>query len=1116
MSLYDDALLEEGKRVFKLAALEEMIGTLTIPELQELYPQVPLGDINIWDVLDDDLEPSEPTTTVDPIQNESGELKGFHEILRNPDELSSATISMSLNRAMSSEPSTSIKGSAGNIPFFPGGFDEAFNNVVKFSEENPEIQDEDEKPYLEFKDLLVCAPGFFPEMFEDGSENPQIRPEVKIEDFDKIIGIDDSDIQKVIPENAKAPKFEATMLFEKTGPKPAENEEKQESDVEDSGAEVELPEEKELRVYHLPTETSHQSQTYSFAVEVPSMSDLPEYHQMKDRMAREYPFDLDPFQQAAIVHMENNESVFVAAHTSAGKTVVAEYAIAMCAKHKTKAIYTSPIKALSNQKYRDFKQAFGDVGLITGDIQINSEGFCLIMTTEILQSMLYNGSDVIRDLEWVVFDEVHYINNDERGHVWEEVLIMLPAHVKIVMLSATVPNCLEFADWVGRIKNQTIHVIFTQKRPVPLEHYLYTGQDGKTSKDMFLVLDSNGQWNREGYAKAYEAKMQVEEKKKKQANLDAQYARVDEQAGRGGGRGRGSGPNSQRGRGQDRGRGRGGQQQRGGARGGGQNNPRGGHQNQGSAHERFYKNDKNVYKSLINHLQSSEKLPVVIFVFSRKRCDENAQLLVSTDLTVKEEKYHIKQFFDRCIDRLKGSDKDLPQVIRMRELCMRGFAVHHSGVLPILKEVVELLFQQGYVKVLFATETFAMGVNMPARSVVFDSVRKHDGTAMRALNPGEYIQMAGRAGRRGLDTTGTVIVLCKEMNMPESNELQLVMNGKPQKLESKFRVTYSMLLNLLRVEQLKVEDMLQRSYVESPALREAITKKTLLESAQQRLQNFDDLLCEKCNPPVSGFATIKPKSIQDYHDVLQTFVFTRCQLMPKIFVQPAVDKWMQAGRIVIVSSAAHALQNAPCVFMLHNQNKNMMQVLVPCTTKEDADATLCKKQAEAFWKKSEEEKAWLEETNLLEGTIKFGLYGLNPAYKQEQDKNSMVVYFKFCDIAPECVVGIAKKTLKVDKSDKNDFALEATKYQSGKISINRLCFSAIIRLVTFTGTIGFGAILVSFVVNGSPRLRIINLLMNSFFSAWYPALPLVISEKSMPLTNPWKSGMLRSILISFS
>ena len=212
-----------------------------------------------------------------------------------------------------------------------------------------------------------------------------------------------------------------------------------------------------------------------------------DFHQQVPQMAFQWPFELDTFQKQAVLKLEQAESVFVAAHTSAGKTVVAEYAIALSQKHMTRTIYTSPIKALSNQKFRDFKDTFNDVGLVTGDIQINPAATCLIMTTEILRSMLYNGSDIIRDLEWVVFDEVHYINDPERGVVWEEVLILLPEHVGIIMLSATVPNTLEFADWVGRTKKKKIWVISTPKRPVPLEHYLYTGSSGKTRDERFLL-----------------------------------------------------------------------------------------------------------------------------------------------------------------------------------------------------------------------------------------------------------------------------------------------------------------------------------------------------------------------------------------------------------------------------------------------------------------------------------------------------------------------------------------------------------------------------------------------------------------------------------------------------
>lgn len=215
-------------------------------------------------------------------------------------------------------------------------------------------------------------------------------------------------------------------------------------------------------------------------------SDVSAFYKQLPKLAMEFPFELDVFQKRAVLHLEKGESVFVAAHTSAGKTVVAEYAIALCARHMTRAVYTSPIKALSNQKFRDFKNTFGDVGLITGDVSIAPEASCLILTTEILRSMLYKGADLIRDIEWVIFDEIHYINDTERGVVWEEVIIMLPAHVNIILLSATVPNSFEFADWIGRTKRKPVYVIYTDHRPVPLEHHLFV------NSKLFKLVDSKG------------------------------------------------------------------------------------------------------------------------------------------------------------------------------------------------------------------------------------------------------------------------------------------------------------------------------------------------------------------------------------------------------------------------------------------------------------------------------------------------------------------------------------------------------------------------------------------------------------------------------------------------
>ncbi|KAK3372183.1 NUC185 domain-containing protein [Podospora didyma] len=542
--------------------------------------------------------------------------------------------------------------------------------------------------------------------------------------------------------------------------------------------------------------------------------DMANFKELVPDMAREWPFELDTFQKEAIYHLENGDSVFVAAHTSAGKTVVAEYAIALAAKHMTKAIYTSPIKALSNQKFRDFRLTFDEVGILTGDVQINPEASCLIMTTEILRSMLYRGADLIRDVEFVIFDEVHYVNDFERGVVWEEVIIMLPPHISLILLSATVPNTHEFASWVGRTKQRDIYVISTPKRPVPLEHYLWAG------KDIHKIVDHEKKFIEKGWKDA-NAAVQGKDKLKPQDAAPAHPAR-------GGGNQRGGGPprgpagrggNAPRGGGGGGRGGRGGPPQRGGRGGGGP--PRAshapGHMGRTGRQGGFTSaaQDKTLWVHLVQFLKQKALLPACIFVFSKKRCEENANALSNQDFCTAQEKSAVHMIIERSIARLKPEDRVLPQIVRLRDLLSRGIAVHHGGLLPIVKELVEILFAQTLVKVLFATETFAMGLNLPTRTVVFSGYRKHDGHSFRNLLPGEYTQMAGRAGRRGLDPVGSVIIVPPGGDeAPPVTELRQMILGEPSKLRSQFRLTYNMILNLLRVEALKIEEMIKRSFSE--------------------------------------------------------------------------------------------------------------------------------------------------------------------------------------------------------------------------------------------------------------------------------------------------------------
>ncbi|GKV33028.1 hypothetical protein SLEP1_g41582 [Rubroshorea leprosula] len=585
------------------------------------------------------------------------------------------------------------------------------------------------------------------------------------------------------------------------------------------------------------------------------------FYELVPDMALEFPFELDTFQKEAIFYLERGESVFVAAHTSAGKTVVAEYAFALASKHCTRAVYTAPIKTISNQKYRDFSGKF-DVGLLTGDVSLRPEASCLIMTTEILRSMLYRGADIIRDIEWVIFDEVHYVNDVERGVVWEEVIIMLPRHINFVLLSATVPNTAEFADWIGRTKQKKIRVTGTTKRPVPLEHSLfYSGelykicenetfisQGVKAARDAHKKKNSSTSSRGTGPSPAPDV---TRAPKRETPNRGKQNKHAGSQSSR-------SVSGTVWG-----------------------NQTIGGGQNTWGAR-------RTTWLSLIDKLSRKSLLPVVIFCFSKNHCDKSADCITGTDLTTSSEKSEIRIFCDKAFSRLKGSDRKLPQVVRVQNLLHRGIGVHHAGLLPIVKEVVEMLFCRGVIKVLFSTETFAMGVNAPARTVVFDALRKFDGKEFRQLLPGEYTQMAGRAGRRGLDTIGTVVVLCRD-EIPEETDLKHLITGSATRLESQFRLTYIMILHLLRVEELKVEDMLKRSFAEF--------------HAQKKLPEQQQLLMRKLAQPTKTIECIKGEpTIEEYYEMYAEYEKYGDQISEAVMQSPATQQFLSPGRVIVVKS----------------------------------------------------------------------------------------------------------------------------------------------------------------------------------------------------------------------
>lgn len=473
--------------------------------------------------------------------------------------------------------------------------------------------------------------------------------------------------------------------------------------------------------------------------------------------------------------MESGHSVLVAAHTSAGKTVVAEYAFAMALRDGARVVYTSPLKALSNQKYREFQEKFGDVGLITGDVVINPSASCLVMTTEILRSMLYRGSEIIREVSLIVYDEIHYLRDKERGVVWEESIILAPKSTRFAFLSATLPNARDFAEWIAMTHSSPCHVVYTDYRPTPLQHFLYpAGGEG-----IYLVVDDKNVFREEAFSKAIGALEEgLEEKAKK-------------------------------------------------------------------AQQRVSKKEQSDVSRLISMIVERNLDPAIIFSFSKNECESLADQVSLLEVNTPEEKQMVHAIYDSAVDVLNTDDRKLPEVVSIIKRIERGIGVHHSGMLPILKELTEILFQEGLIKILFATETFSTGLNMPAKTVVFTHARKFDGGSFRWISSGEYTQMSGRAGRRGLDAKGTVILMVDSKLDPATAKSML--RGTPDPLYSEFHLTYPMLINMMRMEGARVEDLIQRSYRQFqsekaiPALKLRLQK---LEKAMTDILIEDEHLIE--------------------------------------------------------------------------------------------------------------------------------------------------------------------------------------------------------------------------------------------------------------------------------
>ncbi len=429
-----------------------------------------------------------------------------------------------------------------------------------------------------------------------------------------------------------------------------------------------------------------------------------------------FPFELDDFQKQACDLINEGKSVVVCAPTGAGKTVIAEHAIHKALEEGTRIFYTTPLKALSNQKYYDFGERYGtdNVGLLTGDTSINRSAQIVVMTTEVFRNMLYGTNfgavaDNLQNVRYVVLDEVHYMNDEQRGTVWEESIIYCPTNVQIIALSATVANADELTAWINTVHSRT-ELVNTDFRPVPLKFYYF---DSSQPDRLLPLLTPSGQLNK---------KIKPEKKVPyKSRNKQRSYV-----------------------------------------------------------------------KDIVRNLAENDMLPAIYFTFSRKKCDEQMEkCATSLSLVTRAEQAQIRQFVDEYIaenPHLYGN--------KHIEYLLCGVASHHAGLLPAWKNLVEKLFQKGLIKVVFATETLAAGINMPARSTVISSTSKRTDSGHRMLTASEFLQMSGRAGRRGMDEVGYVTVVGTQFQSPEEVAELVLSPANP--LESRFSPSYSMVLNLLQ------------------------------------------------------------------------------------------------------------------------------------------------------------------------------------------------------------------------------------------------------------------------------------------------------------------------------
>ncbi|AYV84599.1 MAG: DEXDc helicase [Hyperionvirus sp.] len=482
-----------------------------------------------------------------------------------------------------------------------------------------------------------------------------------------------------------------------------------------------------------------------------------------------FAYKCDEFQKHGFWCIANGENLLATAHTGSGKTTLAEYAIANTIRGGKNVVYTSPIKSLSNEKYNDFSKKYASfsgvrLGILTGDNKINPDGNCLIMTAEILRNALYrlkkegdlkgDATNFMDKVGCVIMDEVHFINDADRGKVWEETIVLLDRNIQLIMLSATIDKAEQFAQWIGEIKQKKINLISTVYRVVPLRHYIFAGEK------RYMIFDT-----------VYDHVKFMEASK---------------------------------------------------------------------AHDDFVKKNKGgvTYgvNDLVKYLKKEKLLQAIFFSFSKKNCESYARA-VSEVVVEGEEIVKIREIFNKYLFRFEKQYMKLDQFQVVKGLLLKGVAFHHSGLLPVLKEIVEIIFHLGLIKVLFATETFAVGVNMPTRTVVFMELEKFTGGGKkRSLTAGEYKQMSGRAGRRGIDVRGEVIIL-PVYGFPEDQLLRELLLGKVARIESKLKIDYQFFLKVIQSEATNISDFLGKSLF-------GLESKKMIDSAEIELNGLKSGLVE--------------------------------------------------------------------------------------------------------------------------------------------------------------------------------------------------------------------------------------------------------------------------------